>query len=206
VSVNVSVCQLNKPGFVDEVKSVLRATGIDPSRLILEVTETILADPDGGVAGALAALRLLGVRVALDDFGTGYSSIGYLRQLPVDILKVDRSFVAGITAHGKGNALIEAIVAMARSLELHVIPEGIEDQDQLDTLRAMGCHVGQGFFLARPAPAEAIDVLLAAGMPLPHVGLFHVIDEPQLDFAGLADETDVNHQNAVPVPAGMTTG
>ena len=201
MSVNVSVCQLNKPGFVDEVRGVLRATRIDPTRLILEVTESVMADPDGAVPGVLAALRLLGVQVALDDFGTGYSSIGYLQQLPVDILKIDRSFVSGITADRKGNALLGAIVAMARSLDLHVIPEGIEDPDQLITLRAMGCHVGQGFFLARPAPAEAIDALLAAGMPLPHVGLFHVIDEPQLDFADLEDAEDVGHEDRVPVSA-----
>ena len=110
MSVNVSVCQLRAPGFVDEVQNVLRTTGLDPASLVLEVTESILIDPNGHAAAALAALRLTGVRVALDDFGTGYSSIGYLRQLPVDILKIDRSFVAGTDAGGPGNALLEAIV------------------------------------------------------------------------------------------------
>jgi EAL domain-containing protein (putative c-di-GMP-specific phosphodiesterase class I) len=169
--VNVSVRQLDRPGFADDVKNVLRAARLDPASLILEVTETILADPKGGAAAALAALRLTGVRVALDDFGTGYSSISYLRELPVDVLKIDRSFVAGTYAGGPGNALLEAIVAMAKSLGLDVIPEGIEELDQLARLRAMGCHMGQGFLLSRPVSADAIDALLAAPMPLPHIGL-----------------------------------
>lgn len=111
------------------------------------------------------------MRVALDDFGTGYSSIGYLRQLPVDILKIDRSFVTGTYAGSPGNALLEAMVAMATSLGLDVVPEGIEELDQLSRLRAMGCHVGQGFLLSRPVSADAIDALLAVPMPLPHIAM-----------------------------------
>jgi diguanylate cyclase (GGDEF)-like protein len=177
VSVNVSVCQLDVPGFVDDVNKVLRSTRLDPASLVLEVTETILADPEGGAAAALASLRVSGVRVALDDFGSGYSSIGYLRQLPVDILKIDRSFLTGTYAGGPGHALLEAIVAMAKSLGLDVIPEGIEELDQLARLRAMGCHIGQGFLLSRPVSADAIDALLAAPMPLAHIGLWdEVID------------------------------
>ena len=171
MSVNVSVRQLDVPSFTDDVLSILRATRLDPATLILEVTETILADPDGGAAATLATLRLAGVRVALDDFGTGYSSIGYLRQLPVDILKIDRSFVTGTYLGSPDNALLEAVVAMAQSLGLEVIPEGIEEPDQLARLRGMGCHVGQGFLLSRPVSADAIDALLAAPMPMPHIGL-----------------------------------
>jgi diguanylate cyclase (GGDEF)-like protein len=172
VSVNVSVCQLDVAGFADQVTSVLRSTRLDPASLVLEVTETILADPEGGAAAGLAALRHTGVRVALDDFGTGYSSIGYLRQLPVDILKIDRSFLTGTYAGGPANALLGAIVAMAKSLGLVVIPEGIEELDQLSRLRGMGCHIGQGFLLSRPIPADAIDALLAAPLPLAHIGLW----------------------------------
>jgi EAL domain-containing protein (putative c-di-GMP-specific phosphodiesterase class I) len=176
ISVNVSVCQLDAPGFTAEVDRVVRMAGLDPASLVLEVTETVLAQPKGGAAAALTQLRSTGVRVALDDFGTGYSSIGYLRQLPVDILKIDRSFVAGTADGGPGHALLAAIVAMAKSLDLQVISEGIETLDQLSRLRDIGCHLGQGFLLSRPAPAEAIDALLATPLPLPHIELVRSID------------------------------
>jgi diguanylate cyclase (GGDEF)-like protein len=145
MSVNVSVVQLDHPGFAANVENLLRTIRIDPATLIVEITESILADPDGEAVGALAALRHAGVRVALDDFGTGYSSIGYLRQLPADILKIDRSFLAGAHAGSPGHALLQANLAMASSLGLDVIPEGIEEIDQLSRLRAMGCTLGQGF-------------------------------------------------------------
>jgi diguanylate cyclase (GGDEF)-like protein len=172
MSVNVSVCQLDQPQFAEDVNRVLAATGLEPSCLVLEVTESVLADPQGGAAATLAALRLPGVRVALDDFGVGYSSIGYLRRLPVDVLKIDRSFVSGIEAadHGSDN-LLEAIVAMGQHLGLDVIPEGIEELDQLARLRAMGCEVGQGFLLSRPLPPGAVEALLASPLPL-HVLAF----------------------------------
>jgi EAL domain-containing protein (putative c-di-GMP-specific phosphodiesterase class I) len=168
MSVNVSVRQLDVPEFADDVTNILRATGIDPTTFVLEVTESVLADPDGEAAASLAALRGSRVRVALDDFGTGYSSIGYLRRLPVDILKIDRSFVSGPSAGaGVDDVLLEAIVAMGQTLRLDVIPEGIETLDQLVRLRAAGCKVGQGFLFSRPVPAPAIEVLLAAPIPLP---------------------------------------
>jgi len=170
MSVNVSVCQLRAPGFVDEAQNVLRTTGLDPASLVLEVTESILIDPNGHAAAALLALRLSGVRVALDDFGTGYSSISYLRQLPVDILKIDRSFVAGTAAGGPGNALLEAIVSMAQRMRLDVIQEGIEKRDQLYRLRAMGCRLGQGHLLCPAVSADAVEPLLAAPTTFPHIG------------------------------------
>jgi EAL domain-containing protein (putative c-di-GMP-specific phosphodiesterase class I) len=169
------VCQLDVPHFADEVIGMLSTTGLDPTNVVLEVTESILADPKGGAPSALAALRRTGLRVALDDFGTGYSSIGYLRQLPVDILKIDRSFVADTTPDGRGNAVLEAIVAMADHLGLDIIPEGIEDFDQLSRLRAMGCQIGQGFLLSRPVSADAIETLLASPVPLLHVAAFEPV-------------------------------
>jgi len=161
MSVNVSVCQLQEPGFAEHVKHILKASGVQPATFVVEVTESVLADPMGGAAAALAALRQVGVRVALDDFGTGYSSIGYLRQLPVDVVKVDRSFVSGTDSGGEGNVLLEAIVGMAQRLGLAIIPEGIEEPDQLERLRAMGCHIGQGFLMSRPVSPDAINALLA---------------------------------------------
>jgi diguanylate cyclase (GGDEF)-like protein len=161
LSVNVSVCELDDPGFAGEVADVLRRTGLDPNNLIVEVTESVLADPARGAAASLEMLRQLGVQVALDDFGTGYSSIGYLRQLPIDILKIDRSFISGEHANRPGDVLLEAIVGLAQRLGLDVIPEGIEEPEQLARVQGLGCRTGQGFLLARPVPAAAIDALLA---------------------------------------------
>ena len=166
LSVNVSVSQLDDPGFAGRVGELLGRTGLEPASLVLEVTESVLADPAGGAARSLETLRELGTQVALDDFGTGYSSIGYLRQLPVDILKIDRSFISGERASQPGDVLLEAIVGLARHLGLDVIPEGIEEPEQLARLRALGCKAGQGFLLGRPMPAAAIDQLLAAPAPL----------------------------------------
>jgi diguanylate cyclase (GGDEF)-like protein len=175
LSVNVSVCQLDRPEFARDVEKILAATRLAPASLVVEITETLLADPDGAAAATLARLRATGARVALDDFGTGYSSIGYLRQLPVDILKIDRSFLTGTYAGDPGDSLLKAIVAMARSLRLDVIPEGIEEPDQLARLRGMGCDMGQGFLLSRPVSADAIDALLATPLPLPHIVLHEVV-------------------------------
>jgi diguanylate cyclase (GGDEF)-like protein len=180
ISVNVSVRQLDDPGFAALVGDVLERTGLDPARLVLEVTESVLADPAGGAAGALETLRQLGVRVALDDFGAGYSSIGYLRQLPVDILKIDRSFVSGEHANRPGDVLLDALVGLADRLGLDVIPEGIEEHDQLIRLQALGCRTGQGFLLSRPMPAAAIDQLLAAPEPLLDLELANIAPSAQL--------------------------
>jgi diguanylate cyclase (GGDEF)-like protein len=180
LSVNVSVRQLDDPGFAALVVDVLRRTGLDPESLVLEVTESVLADPAGGAAAALETLRGLNVRVALDDFGTGYSSIGYLRQLPVDILKIDRSFVSGEHASRPGDLLLEALVGLAQRLGLDVIPEGIEEPEQLARLQALGCRIGQGFLLSRPMPASAIGQLLATPAPLLPLPLRPVDPSPQL--------------------------
>ena len=146
----------------------LQAADVDPSSIVVEVTESVLADPEGGATEVLNTLRAAGVRIALDDFGTGYSSVGYLRQLPVDFLKIDRSFVAG-TSPDTRNPLLEAIIGMAHHLELEIIPEGIEQPTELAQLRALGCHLGQGFLMSRPVAPEAIEHLLAAPIPFPDV-------------------------------------
>ena len=165
ISVNVSVRQLEERQFVGLVTDVLRSTGLDAHCLTLEITESVLADPAGGAAVALDMLRHTGVRVALDDFGSGYSSIGYLQQLPVDVLKIDRSFVSGPHARGPGEALLEAIVGLGRHLSLDVIPEGIEHPEELRRLQALGCRTGQGFLFSRPVPASDIDEWLASVVP-----------------------------------------
>ncbi len=167
VSVNVSVRQLDRPDFPDSVSAALRAAGARPRCLVLEVTESVVADPHGRAPAALAALRQLGVRVALDDFGTGYSSMSYLRSLPVDIVKIDRAFVSGDEAQRDGAALLEALVTVGQRLDLDIVPEGIENSDQLARLRALGCHRGQGYLLSRPVPPADIDHLLASDLALP---------------------------------------
>jgi diguanylate cyclase (GGDEF)-like protein len=151
LSVNVAGAQLEQPGFVDEVALALTNGGLDPSRLVLEVTESSLVGDFE--AERLQALRRLGVRLAIDDFGTGYSSLSYLRRFPMDVLKIDRSFTRDATTD---SALLEAIVAMGESLGLVLIPEGIEEPEQADALRALGCRLGQGYLFGRPVPAEEL--------------------------------------------------
>jgi len=149
ISVNLSVKQLQSESIIDDVREALRLTGIDPSTLVLEITETVMmADPDMA-SDRLDELKELGVRIAMDDFGTGYSSLSYLSRLPVDILKMDRSFLAsGDTDSG----LAAAIIAIGDRLGLEVVAEGIEEPEQIGTLRDLGCELGQGFLFARPMP------------------------------------------------------
>ncbi len=153
VSVNVASAQLEQPGFVAEVDAALHAAGLAPERLTLEVTESSLIDDRDGIAEGLQALRALGVRLALDDFGTGYSSLSYLRRFPMDVLKIDRSFVRDVDAE---SALVRAIVAMGESLGLALVAEGIERAEQADVVRALGCGMGQGFLFSRPVPAAEL--------------------------------------------------
>jgi diguanylate cyclase (GGDEF)-like protein len=151
LSVNVASAQLEQPGFLAEVESALTDGGLCSERLVLEVTESSLVDDL--VAERLQALRRLGVRLAIDDFGTGYSSLSYLRKFPMDVLKIDRSFTRDAC---EDSALLHAIVAMGESLGLVLVPEGIEEQEQADALRALGCRLGQGYLFGRPVPAEEL--------------------------------------------------
>ncbi|HTW19407.1 MAG TPA: bifunctional diguanylate cyclase/phosphodiesterase [Mycobacteriales bacterium] len=162
LSVNVSARQVELPGFATAFEAMLRKTGLPPAALVIEVTESVLVNPSGTAAENLAELRKLGVRVAIDDFGTGYSSLGYLRRLPVDILKVDRTFVAGTPGDAQSTAILDGIVTLGHTLELQVIPEGIETPAQLDLLRRLGCTVGQGYLLGRPVSAPEIEDAIAS--------------------------------------------
>jgi diguanylate cyclase (GGDEF)-like protein/PAS domain S-box-containing protein len=158
ISVNLSVKQLQSDSIVDDVASVLQSTGLDPRALVLEVTETVmLADADIAVS-RLHALKELGVSIAMDDFGTGYSSLSYLSRLPVDILKMDRSFLGGGV---DDNGLAAAIMAIGERLGLEVVAEGIERPEQIESLQSLGFELGQGFFFGRPMPAASLDEHLA---------------------------------------------
>jgi EAL domain-containing protein (putative c-di-GMP-specific phosphodiesterase class I) len=153
MSVNLSVKQLQSERIVEEISEILQATGLAPSCLVLEVTETVmLADADVAVE-RLHRLKALGVRVAMDDFGTGYSSLSYLSRLPVDIIKMDRSFLGGgIDVDG----LAAAILAIGERLGLEVVAEGIEHRDQIESLQSLGFGLGQGFLFGRPMPHSSL--------------------------------------------------
>ena len=161
MSVNLSTRELREPGLVDGVDAILRRTGVDPSTIILEITESIMVEDADGAIGTLHDLRRLGVRLAIDDFGTGYSSLSYLRRLPVDILKLDRSFVATAGSGERESALIEALFRLGRSLGLATVAEGIEDEGQRERLLQLGCRIAQGFLFARPMAEPAATAWLA---------------------------------------------
>lgn len=160
VAVNVSEIQLRDEGFCDLVRRVLNETGLGPERLELELTESLLISSDGVSSRTLKRLREMGVSLAIDDFGTGYSSLGYLRDLPMCKLKIDRSFVRDLPALKEDATIFEAMVNMARSLSLTVTAEGVETGEQLSVLRALGCDEVQGYFLCRPVPAAEVAVRL----------------------------------------------
>ena len=164
VSVNVSSAQLQQAGFVVEVEDVLDTTGLEPARLVLEVTESALIEDSEGNVLKLAQLRDIGIRLAIDDFGTGYSSLSYLRQFNLDILKIDKSFIDVLGRDSKGSALVAAMVAMGTSLSMEVIAEGIEDHGQLEDLRTLHCDLGQGYLFAKPVTAAALVILLTNGI------------------------------------------
>ena len=166
VSVNISARQFHTGNLVTTVRQALEDTGQPPSLLLLELTESVLLGHGEGIAGTLAELKQLGVRLAIDDFGTGYSSLSYLHELPIDILKIDRSFVEGITASQQRLALAKGIVAIASTLGIAVVAEGIETSEQCELLTEMGCDYGQGYLLARPMPWRDAQRLLHSDQPL----------------------------------------
>jgi EAL domain-containing protein (putative c-di-GMP-specific phosphodiesterase class I) len=162
IAVNVSAYQLGQDRFADDVRSALHNSGIAPSLLTLEITETTLVRDVPAACDRLRELKALGVRVAIDDFGTGYASLSYLQRMPVDILKIDRSFVAALADGRQGRYLLSAILGVARSLSLAVIAEGIEELTQLSSLEQLRCQMGQGYLLGHPVPPDEIETLLAA--------------------------------------------
>ena len=167
LSVNASARELAEPDFVVQVAGTLAATGLAPQHLTLEVTESVLLADETVAVGTLRDLRATGVHIAVDDFGTGYSSLSYLDRLPVDGLKIDRSFVQGLApGQGKG-ALVSATLGFARALGLTVTAEGVETEEQFRRLQELRCGLAQGFFLSRPLSAESLDRLLASGLSYP---------------------------------------
>jgi EAL domain-containing protein (putative c-di-GMP-specific phosphodiesterase class I) len=157
VAVNVSAVQLHSDRLVQDVQQALVRTGLTPQRLELELTESALIGGEATVRPMLEQLRALGVRLAIDDFGTGYSSLSYLQRLPIDRLKIDRSFITALaTAESAERSLAAAVVRIARTLDLDTVAEGVESLDMLPRLTALGCELVQGYAIARPMPASEL--------------------------------------------------
>ena len=162
MAVNVSGRQLDHDELIEDVRGALTESGLDPTTLTLEITETTLMRDAEATAKRLRSLKQLGVRIAIDDFGTGYSSLAYLRQFPVDALKIDRSFISGIAGSKGSAALIHTLVQLGKTLDIETLAEGIEEQSQLETLQREHCDHGQGFLFSRPLDADAVERFLNA--------------------------------------------
>ncbi len=164
MSVNLSAKQFQNPKLVEEITDALTMSGLDPACLKLEITESVVMQDVPATLAKLHELKDLGIRLAIDDFGTGYSSLGYLKRFPVDTLKIDRSFVKGLSHEGGDSAIVRAVVTVAKSLSMDVTAEGIETEQQRLELKALGCEFGQGFLFGRPLTPEHLKPLLAISM------------------------------------------
>jgi EAL domain-containing protein (putative c-di-GMP-specific phosphodiesterase class I) len=160
VAVNLSPAQLREPSIVSTVLNALAETGIAPSRLEVEVTETALISDEGTSAAVLRALSQLGIQVALDDFGTGYSSLSYLRKLPLNRIKIDRSFVGDLLHDPDARSIVKAVISLADDLRMSTTAEGVEEAEQLAALREQNCTEAQGFLISRPISADEVTELL----------------------------------------------
>jgi EAL domain-containing protein (putative c-di-GMP-specific phosphodiesterase class I) len=160
MSVNISGVQLRRPEFVADALRTIGEHGLAPSDVMLEITETMLMENTDAAVVRLHELRSLGFSLAIDDFGTGYSSLRYVRNFPVDVLKIAKPFVDGVADGGEGAAVAAAVAQLGRSLGLRLIAEGIEHEDQRAALEAMGCDLGQGYHFCRPVDAAAAGELL----------------------------------------------
>ena len=172
MNVNLSPKQFVDRSMVADVSSVLARSGLAPRLLVLEITENVLMEESEDSIERLAALKRLGVRLAIDDFGTGYSSLSYLRRFPLDILKVDRSFVEGVAEGPEDSAIVRAVVSLAHTLNLRVIAEGVEELEQHEALRAMGCPLGQGFLYAPGVSSHMAQAILTGGLSSSGAGGF----------------------------------
>ncbi|MBL8983136.1 MAG: EAL domain-containing protein, partial [Gemmatimonadetes bacterium] len=165
VAVNFSPRELSTGALADVLSSVTQDAGIPTNMVMVELTESAFAADEGAIATELQRLRALGVRIALDDFGTGYSALAYLRKFPIDIIKVDKSFVSWVRRDAANDGVTRAIVSMARSLSLDTIAEGVETDDQVAWLQGMGCTMGQGYLFGRPVSASEFEEMLRGWNP-----------------------------------------
>ena len=201
ISVNISPKHLNNGGIVEDVERVLSETGLDPKCLKLEVTEgSIMQDPETALA-TLRRLKLIGVGLEVDDFGTGYSSLSYLQRLPFDTVKIDRSFIKELGVGAESSEIVKTIVELARSLEMEVVAEGVETEEQLQKVMALGCDYVQGYYFAKPVGAQTTQAVLATRVELQRAF-------SKLQGAGAADSRGAEHdemeasEDHVPVETG----
>jgi EAL domain-containing protein (putative c-di-GMP-specific phosphodiesterase class I) len=156
MSINVSPRQLVERNFAARLLDIVGATGVDRDSILLEVTETtVMRDPEHAIA-VLEGLKAQGMHICIDDFGTGYSSLSYLKRLPVETIKIDRSFVDGLGENPEDTAIVRAVIGMADSLRLLCVAEGVETRDQVDALRTLGCHIAQGFLFGHPLAVDRL--------------------------------------------------
>ncbi|KAA8560955.1 putative signaling protein [Pseudomonas extremaustralis] len=170
ISVNISALDFRQRDFVANLAAILEQTGLPPAQLELEITESVLMQNVDDTVETLQKIKAMGVRLALDDFGTGYCSLSYLRRFPIDVLKIDQSFVHGLTVNSRDKQLISAIIAMGKSLELNIIAEGVETIEQLNVLKALQCEEGQGYLFSKALPSKDFAQLLRVGCDslMPH--------------------------------------
>jgi diguanylate cyclase (GGDEF)-like protein len=167
ISVNVSAIDFRQRDFVESIEQILKQTGMEPTLLELEITEGVLMQNVDATVTALNRIKALGVRLAIDDFGTGYSSLSYLRRFPIDVLKIDQSFIRGLSRDSSDAALVNAIISLGKSLKLTVIAEGVETLEQLDFLKAHQCEEGQGYYFSKAVAPDAFAHFLMSVKPLP---------------------------------------
>jgi diguanylate cyclase (GGDEF)-like protein/PAS domain S-box-containing protein len=160
LSVNLSGKQFLQPDLVEQVRETLRETGFDPRRLQLEITESVVIENTEVVTSMLTQLREMGVQVTMDDFGTGYSSLSYLHSFPIDVLKIDRSFIAGMSGRDSKSEIVKSVLTLASSMGMKVVAEGVETEEQLSHLQGLNCSYGQGYLFSRPVDADAVEHLL----------------------------------------------
>jgi EAL domain-containing protein (putative c-di-GMP-specific phosphodiesterase class I) len=161
LSVNVSPRQYLQANFVDQVIQLINRTGVDPSKLKLELTESMLVENIEDIITKMTALKAIGVGFSLDDFGTGYSSLSYLKRLPLDQLKIDQSFVRDIMIDSNDASIVNTIIALGLSLGLEVLAEGVETEEQLQLLLSNGCQAFQGYLFSKPVPIDDFELILA---------------------------------------------
>ncbi|MEO8002606.1 MAG: EAL domain-containing protein, partial [Arenimonas sp.] len=164
IAVNISAIEFRQPGFFEGVQKILTDSGLDPKTLELEITESVLMRDVQSSTEILAKLKSIGVQLAVDDFGTGFSSLSYLQQFPIDVLKIDRSFVSEIKSIADDGFIVSAVIGMGNSLKLRVIAEGIENEIQLAFLQVRDCEEGQGYLFSPPVPASQFTAMLKTGI------------------------------------------
>lgn len=164
IAVNVSALEFRHKDFVQGLREILRETGLAPASLQLEITESVLMQDVSSSIDVLTQLKALGVELAVDDFGTGYSSLSYLMQFPIDVLKIDQSFVRNVTTLNSNGVIVSAVIGMGKNLNQRVIAEGVEDQPQVDFLRKHHCEEGQGYFFSPPVAPDRFKEFLVSGL------------------------------------------